>query len=163
MRWIWIDRFEEFEPGKRALAVKNVSLAEEHLHDHWEAYPVMPASLMIEGMAQTGGILVGQTEDFQNDVVLAKITRADFTDIAIPGDRLTYEAVLENISDAGSSVKGTVRKNGDVIGTVSLMFSHANNSMQGLELPQNFVFTGAFQRMVAPFVEKMDKTENSDG
>ena len=64
MRWFWIDRFVEFVPRKRAKAVKNVSMAEEHLHDHWEAYPIMPASLMIEGMAQTAGILVGEARNF---------------------------------------------------------------------------------------------------
>ncbi|HHH76481.1 MAG TPA: beta-hydroxyacyl-ACP dehydratase, partial [Phycisphaerae bacterium] len=57
MRWIWIDRFIEFVPTVKATAVKNISLAEEHLHDHWSPWPVMPASLMIEGMAQTAGIL----------------------------------------------------------------------------------------------------------
>ena len=59
MRWIWIDRFESFELNVAAVAVKNVSLAEDHLHDHFPGFPVMPASLMIEGMAQTAGILVG--------------------------------------------------------------------------------------------------------
>ena len=47
MRWIWIDRFLEFVPQQRAVAIKNVTLAEDHLHDHWEAFPIMPASLMI--------------------------------------------------------------------------------------------------------------------
>ena len=57
MRWYWIDRFVEFESGKRAKAVKNVSLAEEHLHDHFPGFPVMPGSLMNERMAKKGGIL----------------------------------------------------------------------------------------------------------
>ena len=65
MRWYWIDRFIEFESGKRAKAVKNVSLAEEHLHDHFPGFPVMPGSLMIEGMAQTGGILLGEHYRFR--------------------------------------------------------------------------------------------------
>ncbi|MBN2446726.1 MAG: beta-hydroxyacyl-ACP dehydratase, partial [Phycisphaerae bacterium] len=60
MRWIWIDRFEVFESGRRAVAVKNVTLAEDHLHDHFPGFPIMPASIMIEGMAQTAGILVGE-------------------------------------------------------------------------------------------------------
>ena len=59
MRWIWIDKFLEFRSGEFARAVKNVTLAEEHLHDHFPGYPVMPASLIIEGLAQAGGILVG--------------------------------------------------------------------------------------------------------
>ena len=152
MRWIWIDRIEEFEPCKRAVAVKNVSLAQEHLHDHWSAYPVMPSSLMIEGMAQTGGILVGQACNFEHDVVLAKITRAEFSDIVVPGDQLRYEAVIENLAAEAASINGTVRNNGEVIGEISMMFSHADNSLAGLDLPEGFVFTGSFQRMVEPFV-----------
>jgi 3-hydroxyacyl-[acyl-carrier-protein] dehydratase len=152
MRWIWIDRFTEFEPRTRAVAVKNVSLAEEHLHDHWQAYPVMPASLMIEGMAQTGGLLVGQADNFANDVVLAKVTRAEFSDIATPGDQLTYEAVVENLGDAGGSIEGTFHRNGDVIGKVRMMFSYANESTIGSELPKGFVFTESFQRLLAPFI-----------
>ena len=51
MRWIWIDKFIEFDSGHRAVAVKNVTLAEEHLHDHFPGFPVMPETLMIESMA----------------------------------------------------------------------------------------------------------------
>ncbi len=161
MRWIWIDRFLEFESGKRALAVKNVSLAEEHLHDHWAAYPVMPASLMIEGMAQTGGILVGQARNFQHDVVLAKISKAEFSGLAVPGDQLTYEAVIENLAPEAASIRGTVRKNGELFGEINMMFSHADNAMQDIELPENFVFTGSFQRMVEPFLQNdQAKTSN---
>ena len=57
MRWFWIDRFIEFEAA-RAKAIKNISLGEEHLHDHFPGYPVMPNTLIVEGMAQTGGLLV---------------------------------------------------------------------------------------------------------
>jgi len=88
MRWIWIDKFIEFESGRRAVAVKNLTLAEEHLHDHFPGYPVMPASLMIEGMAQTAGILVGEARNFEEKVILAKIRRASFDGVARPGDQL---------------------------------------------------------------------------
>ena len=76
MRWFWIDRFELFEPGQRAVALKNVSAAEDHLHDHFPGFPVMPASLLIEGMAQTAGILVGHARNFEEKVILAKVKRA---------------------------------------------------------------------------------------
>ena len=46
MRWIWIDTFVEFVSGQRATAIKNVTLAEDYLHDHFPGYPVMPPSLM---------------------------------------------------------------------------------------------------------------------
>ena len=157
MRWIWIDRFTEFEPGKRAVALKNVSLAEEHLHDHWEAFPIMPCSLMVEGMAQTAGVLVGQVRDFAEKVILAKVSRAEFDDIVVPGDQLTYEAEIDTIAPEAAVTKGTVRRNGELIGHVDLMFSHIDRNLAGEKFPQeNFVFTGQFQRLVAPFLEDAD-------
>jgi len=157
MRWIWIDRFAEFEPGKRAVALKNVSLAEEHLHDHWQMFPVMPCSLMIEGMAQTAGILVGQARDFAENVILAKVSRAEFDDIVVPGDRITYEAEIDTITSQAAVTKGTVRRNGEPLGHVDLMFSHVDRNLAGVNLPEeNFVFTGQFERLVAPFLEGGD-------
>ncbi len=154
MRWIWIDRFLEFVPCKRAVAVKNVSLAEDHLHDHWEAYPIMPPSLMIEGMAQTAGILVGQARNFKEKVVLAKVAKAEFSDIVTPGDQITYQAEMETLAPEAAATHGTVFKNGVQIGTVDLMFSHVDQNMQGLKFPEeNFVFTGQFERLVAAFLE----------
>jgi len=157
MRWFWIDRFTEFVPGRRATAVKNVSLAEEHVHDHWQAYPVHPASLMIEGVAQTGGILVGQARDFAEKVVLAKIAKAEFDDVAVPGDQLTYKVEITNVSEQAASVAGSVLKNDQPIGKVELMFSHVDHNLAGVKFPEeNFVFTGRFQRMIEPFLESDD-------
>jgi len=78
MRWIWIDRFLTFESGKSARAVKNLSLAEDHFREHFPGYPIMPASLILEGLAQTGGILVGEANQFREKVVLAKVPFARF-------------------------------------------------------------------------------------
>lgn len=157
MRWIWIDRFVEFVPGRRAKAVKNVSLAEEHLHDHWGPFPIMPASLMIEGMAQTAGILVGQARGFREKVILAKITRAEFTDIVTPGDQIGYEAEIESLAPEAAATKGIVTKNGQPIGRVDLMFSHIDQNLAGMKFPkENFVFTGQFERLIAPFLESAD-------
>jgi len=157
MRWIWIDRFLEFEPGRRAVAIKNVSLAEEHLHDHWEAYPIMPTCLMIEGMAQTAGILVGQARNFQEKVILAKVAKAELNDIVTPGDQVTYQAEIESIAPEAASTRGVVLKNGQPIGEINLMFSHIDQNLAGLEFPEeNFVFTGQFERLIAPLLEKRD-------
>jgi len=154
MRWIWIDRFIEFVPGKLAVAVKNVSLAEEHLHDHWEAYPVMPVSLMIEGMAQTAGILVGQARDFKEKVILAKVAKAELTDLVVPGDQITYRAEVEHIAPEAASTSGTVLRDGEQIGRIDLMFSHIDRNLGGMEFPEeNFVFTGQFERLLAPLLE----------
>src|SRR3954463_11303930 len=108
MRWIWIDKFVEFTPRQSATAVKNVSLAEEHLHDLCPAYPIVPHSLIIEGMAQTAGILVGEARGFKEKVILAKIGRATFHRLVRPGDTLTYSAKIEQLNEQGASIQGTV-------------------------------------------------------
>src|SRR5271168_2878203 len=102
MRWIWIDKFIEFTPKTSAVAMKNVSLAEEHLHDLFPAFPIMPHSLIIEGMAQTAGILVGEARNFAEKVILAKIGRAVFYRLVRPGDTITYSARIDQLSEQGA-------------------------------------------------------------
>ena len=149
MRWIWIDRFEQFESGKRAVAIKNVTLAEEHLHDHFPGYPVMPASLLIEGMAQTAGILVGQARDFAEKVILAKIKRADFQRIVRPGDQVRYDAEIEQITESAASTVGRITCGQELVGEVDLVFSHIDQNISGLEFPEeNFVFTEEFMSLL---------------
>jgi len=143
MRWIWIDRFVEFEHGKRAKAIKNLSLAEEHLHDHFFGYPMMPHSLILEGLAQTGGILVGEYNNFEEKVILAKVPKVTFHNVALPGDTLTYETVIEKIEEHGAMVHATSHV-GDVLqAEADIVFAHLDDSRQPNNLfePKNFVFT----------------------
>ena len=90
MRWFWLDRFTEFVSGSHATAVKCVSLSEDHLHDHWPDYPVMPNTLVAEGMAQCGGLLVSEVYRFSELVVLAKFAKCAFDGEVRPGDVLRY-------------------------------------------------------------------------
>ena len=107
MRWFWIDRFTEFTSGRSATAIKNVSLAEGHLHDHFPGAPLMPNSLVIEGIAQTAGLLVAQHGDFEERVVLAKVAKAHFHVSATPGDTLLYRVTIDDIHKDGAIVSGT--------------------------------------------------------
>src|SRR3954453_15771859 len=108
MRWLWIDRFLKFESRKAARAVKNLSLAEDVFADHFPGYPVMPACFILEGLAQTGGILVGEANDFREKVVLAKILFARFPREAGAGEQLVYDAELLHLRPEGASVGGKV-------------------------------------------------------
>ncbi len=150
MRWIWIDKFIEFHPGRRAVAIKNISRAEDHLHDQYPAFPIMPASLIIEGMAQAAGILVGQSRDFAERVILAKIRKAEFRGYAVPGDQLTFEVVLEYIDDAGASTTGIVLRDNEPFGEVDLLFSHLDRqSGLAMGIPEhNFVFGDDFKNLL---------------
>jgi len=149
MRWIWIDKFTEFESGRRAVTVKNVTLAEEHLHDHLPGFPVMPECLMIEAMAQTAGILVGEAGDFREKVVLAKINKAVFFDYVVPGDSLRLEAVMQTIAPEAASTTGRITRSEQVIAEIDLMFSHIDQNLAGKKFPKdNFVFTGLFTSLL---------------
>jgi len=157
MRWIWIDKFVEFESGRRAVAVKNVTLAEEHLHDHFPFFPVMPETLCIEAMAQTAGILVGQARNFEEKVILAKIKKAVFFDYVKPGDTIKLEAKIESITDEAASTTGKIScgdsplggAEGKLVAEIDLMFSHIDKNLAGKEFPQeNFVFTDTFKSLM---------------
>ena len=144
MRWIWIDKFLEFRSGDFARAVKNLTLAEEHLHDHYPGFPVMPASLIIEGMAQTGGILVGEAKNFEEKVVLAKIPKAEFYGVACAGDQLIYDVKVLDLRAEGAVVSCKAFVNGleTLLADVEIVFVHLDNSRANqLFGPKNFVFT----------------------
>lgn len=141
MRWFWIDRFIEFESGKRAVAVKNISMCEEHVMDYVPGFGVMPNSLIIEGLAQTGGLLVGETSGFKERVVLAKVSKALFHDYALPGDQLTYTAIIENLQPDGAIVQCISYRGDRVQAEVDIMFAHLDDRFEGVELfyPRDFI------------------------
>ncbi len=152
MRWIWIDKFVEFESGRRAVAIKNVTRAEEFFRDHFPDYEVMPASLIIEGMAQTAGILVGEVRDFKEKVILAKLRRATLDRHVLPGDQLRFEATIEALDDAAAQTSGKVLVDGETIGRIDIVFSHIDQNLGGRSFPkENFVFHDAFLRMLENF------------
>ncbi|MHC5073391.1 MAG: 3-hydroxyacyl-ACP dehydratase FabZ family protein [Planctomycetota bacterium] len=149
MRWIWIDKFVEFKSGERAVSIKNVTLAEEHLHDHFPGYPVMPECLMIEAMAQTAGILVGEARKFEEKVILAKINKAVFFDYVKPGDTIRLEAKVESLAEEAASTSGKITCGDKLIAEISLMFSHLDQNLAGKKFPEdNFVFTDTFKSLL---------------
>ena len=150
MRWIWIDRFEEFRSGEFARAVKYTSMAEDHFAEHFPGYPVVPAALILEGMAQTGGILVGEVNQFREKVVLAKVPKAVFHREMIAGETLTYEATITHLRPEGASVEGRVLVDGQVTAEIEIFFAHLDqNRSKAIFGDQNFVFGGEMKNLVA--------------
>jgi len=152
MRWIWIDKFTEFTSRTSATAIKNVSLAEEHLHDLYPAFPIVPHSLIIEGMAQTAGILVGEARNFEEKVILAKIGRATFHRLVRPGETIAFAATIEQITEHGAAISGKVTSAGELVAEIEMMFSHIDQNLAGIEFPEhNFVFTEQFTELLKSF------------
>jgi len=124
MRWFWIDRFTEFVRCRRARAVKAVTLAEEHLHDHFPGASMMPATLVLEGMAQTAGLLVADALDYRRQVVLAKVGGVRLAFEAVPGDTIEFVAEIIELSELGSVVKVNSRIGDRDHGEADLYYGH---------------------------------------
>ncbi|MCZ2344504.1 MAG: beta-hydroxyacyl-ACP dehydratase [Bacteroidales bacterium] len=149
MRWIWIDRFTEFESGKSATAVKVLSQAEDHFAQHFPGFPVMPATLILEGLAQTGGILVGEANQFREKVVLAKIPKAKFHRDALAGEMLTYHAAIVDLRPQGAVIAGKVHSGTELIAEAEIFFAHLDQSMSRQVFgDQNFVFSGELKYLL---------------
>jgi 3-hydroxyacyl-[acyl-carrier-protein] dehydratase len=150
MRWIWIDRFERLESGKSARAVKNLSLAEDQFAEHFPGWPVMPAALILEGLAQTGGILVGEANDFKEKVILAKIQRAVFHREVMAGEQLVYDTEILNLRPEGAAVLGRVSVGGEGVGEAEIFFAHLDQSRAGVIFGEhNFVFGGEMKHLLS--------------
>jgi len=161
MRWTWIDRFVSFESGKSAVAVKNLSLAEDHFADHFPGFPVMPAPLILEGLAQTGGILVGEANRYEKNVVLAKMT-AKFHREAVPGEQLTYTAALLDLNDTGARVTGTARSGTELVAEAEIIFAHVTEAQLPPGLPDTkFVFSGELTHLLKMAEAAAKETRNS--
>jgi len=149
MRWIWIDRFVEFRRGEFARSVKQLSLAEDIFADHFPDYPVMPAALLLEGLAQTGGILVGEVNEFREKVVLAKIAKAKFQREAFAGEEIIFETTLLYVRPEGAAVQGKVFASGELLGQAEITFAHLDQSRsQQLFGDRNFVFSGELKNVL---------------
>ena len=160
MRWFWIDRVTHIEKGKSARAIKNVTLAEEHLHDHFPGYPIMPQSLMIEGMAQTGGILAGSVGNFKENIILAKVSRATFHRLVHPGDQLVFEAELVESRAEGHRTECRITTDGELVAQSSMIFVSLNSDNGGNGM---VVFTDAFMQLLRECMPKEEPEKSDSG
>ncbi len=127
MRFSLIDRIVELEPGARITAVKNLSLAEEYLADHFPNYPVMPGVLMLEAMTQASAWLIRASEDFAHSMVLLKEARnVKYGNFVEPGDTLTVQAEILKVGEAETTLKTFGKVDGQMTVSGRLVMSRYN-------------------------------------
>jgi 3-hydroxyacyl-[acyl-carrier-protein] dehydratase len=129
MRWFWIDRFTEFVSGSHAVAVKCITLSEDHMHEHHVGYPLMPNALVIEGVAQAGGLLVSEFYGFAELVVLAKLSKAKFHGRVRPGQTLEYRVKADWKRADSAQVSGTVYVGDRPYGEVQLLYARLGDDL----------------------------------
>lgn len=90
MQFWLLDRICSFEPDKELTAVKNVSLAEEYLADHFPEFPVLPGVFMLEAATQAAAWLVRLSENYAHSIIVLHEARAvKYADFVTPGNTLT--------------------------------------------------------------------------
>ena len=123
--FLLLDRIVEYEEGKRIVGLKNVTINEPFFQGHFPGVPVMPGVLIIEAMAQTGGVLVFKTlpERDKKLVFLMGIEGARFRKPVQPGDQLRLEMVVVRVKSRVGKLTGKVYVDGTLVAEAEILFS----------------------------------------
>ena len=127
MRFILIDKVVSLETGKQIKTVKNVSLAEEYLSDHFPTFPVLPGVLLLEGLIESASWLIRQTENFAHSMILLEQARnVKYKSFLAPGAWIEYTVEAKTIEENISSFAGFGLSEGQKIVEARFGLRHFN-------------------------------------
>jgi 3-hydroxyacyl-[acyl-carrier-protein] dehydratase len=122
--FLLVDRIVEIETGKRAVGIKNVSINEPFFQGHFPQYAVMPGVLIVEALAQVGGIALGQMEEYRGRLAFfAGIDKVRFKRQVRPGDTLRLEVELGQVRRTICTGAGTATVDGEIACIGEFMFA----------------------------------------
>jgi beta-hydroxyacyl-ACP dehydratase FabZ len=118
-----VDRITEYEPGKRIVGIKNVTINEPFFQGHYPGHPIMPGVLIIEAMAQVGGLLlmdeVGETND--KVVYFMSLDKVKWRKPVTPGDTIVFELEMLQFRRQVCKMKGRGYVEGALVAEAELM------------------------------------------
>ncbi|HMF20238.1 MAG TPA: 3-hydroxyacyl-ACP dehydratase FabZ family protein [Gemmataceae bacterium] len=127
MRFNLVDRILEIDPGRRIRIVKNLTLAEEYLADHFPTFPVMPGVLMLQTLVEAGAWLLRITEDFRHSViVLREAKNIKYGNFMEPGKNLVVTAEMVESTDTDAVFKGKGEVDGNSTVSARLILTRYN-------------------------------------
>jgi 3-hydroxyacyl-[acyl-carrier-protein] dehydratase len=121
--FLLVDAIEEMEPRKRIVGIKSVSINESYFQGHFPGKPVMPGVLIIESMAQTGGVLLlMDVPDRDNKLIyFVAIDNARFRRPVVPGDQLRIEVTVASCRGTFCKLEGRASVNGELAAEATMM------------------------------------------
>jgi len=122
--FLLVDRVTEFEANKRIVGIKNVTINEPFFQGHFPGHPVMPGVLVIEALAQAGGILTQlshQSAATDKLFYLVKIDNAKFSRMVVPGDRLELNVELKRTIRNMAMYHGVARVDGEQVACAEIL------------------------------------------
>ena len=127
--FLLIDRIIDIVPGKRAVGVKNVTMNDNFFQGHFPIQPVMPGVLMIEAMAQTGGIAVLTDEAHRGKLaVFMAVDKVKFRKVVVPGDQLVMEAEVVRGRSRTTQLHTVAKVNEEIVAEAEMVFSFTDAS-----------------------------------
>ena len=127
MRFTLVDRIVELDKGQSITTVKNLSLAEEYLQDHFPGFAVMPGVLMVEALVQSGAWLMRATEDFKYSTLLLKEAKAvKFNSFVTPGKQLEVNLKTHKWGDDECTFKASGTIDGESAVSARITLSQLN-------------------------------------
>jgi 3-hydroxyacyl-[acyl-carrier-protein] dehydratase len=145
MRFVLIDRITELNRGQSLVAVKNLSLAEEYLADHFPGFPVMPGVLMLEALTQAGAWLIRDMEDFAHSVIVLKQAKTiKYGSFVEPGRQLQLRVDLVTHAETETTFKGVGTIDGQemVKGRITLTRYNLRDREPGLHSTDTLIIAG---------------------
>jgi 3-hydroxyacyl-[acyl-carrier-protein] dehydratase len=147
MRFTLIDRIAKLEPSQRIEAVKNLSLAEEYLADHFPLFPVMPGVFMLEALTQASAWLIRASEDFAHSmVVLSEARNVKYNDFVSPGQQLVVTAEILEHNEHETKLKAQGMVTGHVNVSARLVMRRYNLADEQPHLRNTDVRLTAYMR-----------------
>ena len=122
-----IDRIFEIEEGKKAIALKNISIDEPYFLGHFPREPILPTVLMVEAMAQTGGLAIHSSFEKEDEriPILARVEEFRLKKSVIPGDQLIIEAEVLHVFSDLAKVKVVAKVEGETVAEGTLILAKA--------------------------------------